>query len=749
SGDAYGNGLDRPVVALATGNGGVYVGGLEGPFRAYNSLTDTVSIESIAFWQGTGQWTALANSASLGANPDGSHGVRALAVDGEGNLYVAGSFTAIGNLSVNRIARWDGTTWSRLGADGGDAGNGLDDTVYALAFASNGDLYAGGAFRNAYSASGNSIAANHIARWNGSDWAALGTGGGSTGNGLNAPVWALAISSSDVVAAGGQFSLAFNGSDPQVSANRVALWDGANWTPLGTDSGGSGNGVNNNVRALAWLNTTLYAGGDFTTAYNSNSSSLSVGRIASWDGASWSGLGSGLNNRVNALLLQENHLYVGGSFTTAGGQTASRLARWDGTGWAVLGAGTSATGNGVNGIVDSLALSEDGLALLVGGAFSQAFDDDGNSSPAANLASWEINGHSWSALAGGLDGEVRALAATGSDIWTGGLFTRADGAPSTYVGRWQVAAQLADLALAKSASAATVEIGETVAYTLTVSNAGPISGTMTVLTDTLSLAASMITMPVASQGSCSATQMPLWVIECDLGDVAVGQTITISYAVAPAASGTLVNTALTASTTADPNVSNNGAQVMVTVNDPVTPTHTPTHTPTPTATPAPSNLTLGRSALSSGGGVASGGGLQVNSTLGQSSPLGGTGTDTRTLASGYWGATLPISRLWVGPAGGGTINWSQVELTFPPQAGDATVWLIPQLGAVSGLGNDETSVGISFHVEVYAEDGTPITSFSEPYAVLVRYEESQWQNAGIVDEQSLTLVYRDETSGTW
>ncbi|MCB8962459.1 MAG: hypothetical protein H6651_19260 [Ardenticatenales bacterium] len=82
--------------------------------------------------------------------------------------------------------------------------------------------------------------------------------------------------------------------------------------------------------------------------------------------------------------------------------------------------------------------------------------------------------------------------------------------------------------------------------------------------------------------------------------------------------------------------------------------------------------------MSSGGGR-NGGGLQVNSTLGQSSPLGGTGTDTRTLASGYWGATLPISRLRVGPAGGGTINWSQVELTFPPQAGDATVWLIPQL----------------------------------------------------------------------
>ncbi|MCB8962456.1 MAG: hypothetical protein H6651_19245 [Ardenticatenales bacterium] len=236
SGDAYGNGLDRPVVALATGNGGVYVGGLEGPFRAYNSLTDTVSIESIAFWQGTGQWTALANSASLGANPDGSHGVRALAVDGEGNLYVAGSFTAIGNLSVNRIARWDGTTWSRLGADGGDAGNGLDDTVYALAFASNGDLYAGGAFRNAYppvatalrltiSPAGMAAIGPHWARgWQHRQRPEC------TG-----PRWPSPAATWSPPAASFRWRLTV--VTPRSAPTGLILWDGANWTALGPTAG--------------------------------------------------------------------------------------------------------------------------------------------------------------------------------------------------------------------------------------------------------------------------------------------------------------------------------------------------------------------------------------------------------------------------------------------------------------------------------------------------------------------------------
>ena len=40
-------------------------------------------------------------------------------------------------------------------------------------------------------------------------------------------------------------------------------------------------------RALAWAGADLYVAGDFLTAYESNSSSVSASRIARWDGATW------------------------------------------------------------------------------------------------------------------------------------------------------------------------------------------------------------------------------------------------------------------------------------------------------------------------------------------------------------------------------------------------------------------------------------------------------------------------------
>ena len=135
----------------------------------------------------------------------------------------------------------------------------------------------------------------------------------------------------------------------------------------------------------------------------------------------------------------------------------------------------------------------------------------------------------------------------------------------------------------------------------------------------------------------------------------------------------------------------------------------------------------------------------MRSTLGQAGPISGMEGVTRTLGSGYWGATLPILRL----PGGGSIDWEQVDLTFPPLPPGNTVWLIPQVGTVDNLDESQSSAGISFHVEVYADDGTPLTSFSEPYTVTVTYEDNQWQDAGIVDEATITLVYYDEEDATW
>src|SRR6266403_5079889 len=73
-------------------------------------------------------------------------------------------------------------------------GSGMSNGVLALAV-SGGDLYAGGAFTNA-----GGVAANYIAKWDGSSWSALGSG-------MNGVVRALAVSGSNLYA-GGDFTMA-------------------------------------------------------------------------------------------------------------------------------------------------------------------------------------------------------------------------------------------------------------------------------------------------------------------------------------------------------------------------------------------------------------------------------------------------------------------------------------------------------------------------------------------------------------
>lgn len=68
----------------------------------------------------------------------------------------------------------------------------------------------------------------------------------------------------------------------------------------------------------------LIAGGWFTTA-----GGVTANRIASWDGSSWSPLGSGMNDVVSALKVYNKRLIAGGEFTIAGDKVSAYLAAWD------------------------------------------------------------------------------------------------------------------------------------------------------------------------------------------------------------------------------------------------------------------------------------------------------------------------------------------------------------------------------------------------------------------------------------
>lgn len=81
-------------------------------------------------------------------------------------LAVGGAFSLVGEVSVNHIASYDPATgqWSALGS-------GMNNAVRALTTLPNGDLVAGGDFTTA-----GGVAANRIARWDGTAWSPLGTG---------------------------------------------------------------------------------------------------------------------------------------------------------------------------------------------------------------------------------------------------------------------------------------------------------------------------------------------------------------------------------------------------------------------------------------------------------------------------------------------------------------------------------------------------------------------------------------------
>jgi hypothetical protein len=66
-------------------------------------------------------------------------------------------------------------------------------------------------------------------------------------------------------------------------------------------------------------------GGDFTLV-----GSLTVNGIARWDGATWSGFGSGANDDVDAIAVIGDQVFAGGSFDILDGHPSNNFGVWGG-----------------------------------------------------------------------------------------------------------------------------------------------------------------------------------------------------------------------------------------------------------------------------------------------------------------------------------------------------------------------------------------------------------------------------------
>jgi uncharacterized repeat protein (TIGR01451 family) len=121
---------------------------------------------------------------------------------------------------------------------------------------------------------------------------------------------------------------------------------------------------------------------------------------------------------------------------------------------------------------------------------------------------------------------------------------------------------LADLALAKTASAAKVRPGAALTYTLVLTNTGPSDSTAITVTDWLPPAASLI----AASPDCLATGHVVTCLPSSL-PAGVTATLTMTVRVNVTATGILSNTALVSTAEPDPEPANNRAWAAVQVVD--------------------------------------------------------------------------------------------------------------------------------------------------------------------------------------
>jgi len=445
--EALGEGVNGYVYSIiADGAGSIYVGG---QFTSAGG----VQANNIAKWDGT-HWSALKGGIYHTRPAYGT--VYSLAIDRFGFVYAGGFFDLADGKPANYVARWDGAEWNSLGD--GITGE-LWASVYALATGLRGNLYVGGQFTSA-----GGVEAQNIARWNGESWSAvvngiqstepfkaavsailvdggviyiggnLSSAGGVLLNGIAkwdgntwdnlsgglgrekyAPVVAsMAMDRDGRLFAAGYFSLAGG-----ASANCVGLWNGVEWSGLGSD-----HSVNAAIQVMGSDNKGgMYVGGAFNVA-----GGQVVNHIVHWDGSNWTGLGGGVSGgmygpNIRALALDKNgNLYVGGEFTQAGNVPAQNIARWTGNQWEAL-------GSGIEGFLYSLAVDSQNNLYAAG------YITSAGSVPVKNIAKW--NGEQWEALGSGFDLSVKALAVDDQDrVVTGGYISNTGGISGSYLERW-------------------------------------------------------------------------------------------------------------------------------------------------------------------------------------------------------------------------------------------------------------------------------------------------------------------------
>ena len=352
-------------------------------------------------------------------NPSPNGNLFALAISSDGStIYVAGGFNSRdGSPSIGGQARNYAAAVNAL--DGSATGFNPNPNALVTAFGVSGSaIYLAGNFSSL-----GGVVRHSIAALSAVDGIATGFDPNAAGfNGGTATVYALAVSGSTVYA-GGYFGAI--GGQPRSSIAALDVADGSatNWDPSARYF--TGPAV---VETLAVTGATIYAGGVFTTIGGQARNNLAALNASDGTATTWN---PNPNSEVVALATSEPTgpvVYVGGFFTSIGGQTRNKIAALNASDGTATNWNPDATAN-----ANVLALAISGSTIYAGGNFPSIGGQARKNIAGINLSDGTPTSFDPQASDPSTGGGVHALAVSGSTVYAAGFFSTIGGQPRSLI----------------------------------------------------------------------------------------------------------------------------------------------------------------------------------------------------------------------------------------------------------------------------------------------------------------------------
>lgn len=328
-------------------------------------------------------------------------------------LYVGGGFDAGGDVRSPLLTRWRDGQWTPLDTEFQHRGSNLDGVWKMVPFSDSGrpSLVVAGLFTLPGVSSGS------IAKWDGEQWSALGSG--SQGLVRDLIVFDDHQGGGPALYAAGTFGVVEGGGPRQ-----VARWDGVAWHSLGEpfqSIPGDPNGIAY-VAALAAFDDgsgsgeELYCAGRFYRVGD-----VPVRLVAKWNGVRWASADNGLRpGSEDARSLGVVDLPNGNGLYLGLASLDNQVRHWNGIAWEPVGIfrpSAYSTPYAFAGFDDG-----SGRALYCGCSSGSEYGPPTN-------ALWRFDGTAWEQYQGGVFGDVHAiLVEDGGSVWIGGGFSAVDGA---------------------------------------------------------------------------------------------------------------------------------------------------------------------------------------------------------------------------------------------------------------------------------------------------------------------------------